>query len=80
MKYNKNQKIVRVVCAVLIAVIVLTAPKKYKILSDNSIKYADEAGSMAKGRPVILWDFILQRSLVVFFLGAVAFILLADKQ
>ena len=80
MKYNKNQKIVFVVCAVLIAIIVLTAPKKYKIVSDEGIKYANEAGSMAKGRPLILWDFVLQRSLVVFFLGAVAFILLADKQ
>jgi hypothetical protein len=80
MKYNKNQKIVLIVCAILISIVVLTAPKKYKIVQDESVKYANEAGSMAKGRPIILWDFMLQRSLAVFILGAVAFILLADKQ
>ena len=80
MKYNKNQKIVLIVCAILISIVVLTTPKKYKIIQDDGIKYANEAGSMAKGRPIILWDFMLQRSLVILILGTVAFIVLANKQ
>jgi len=75
---NKNQLIVAWAITVILCLIILFAPKKHMRYVGSSI-YALDAPD-GRTTPAIIWDYVLQRSLIVILIGGSLIYTLRDKK